>query len=102
MSLIIIILDKFERRHTSPSATPIATRVAEVQMRAYSQDEIESHHQELQQSFLSCGSFLQGQEPCGYFQWLHGPLWRLREHAQPSLRRWVKEIPHGMYPITMI
>ena len=52
MSLIIIILDKFERRHPSPSATPIATRVAEVQMRAYSQDEIESHHQELQQSFF--------------------------------------------------
>ena len=26
--------------------------------------------------FLSCGSFLPGQEPCGYFQWLHGSLWR--------------------------
>ena len=36
--------------------------------------------------FLSCGSFLPGQEPCGYFQWLHGPLWRPREQAQPSLR----------------
>ena len=41
--------------------------------------------------FLSCGSFLPGQEPCGYFRWLHGPLWRPREQAQPSLRRWVKE-----------
>ena len=48
--------------------------------------------------FLSCGSFLPGQEPCGYFQWLHGPLWRSREQAQPSLRRWVKETPYGNVP----
>ena len=48
--------------------------------------------------FLSCGSFLSGQEPCGYFQWLHGPLWRSREQAQPSLRRWVKDTSHGNVP----
>ena len=41
--------------------------------------------------FFSCGSFLPGQDPCGYFQWLHGPLWCPREQAQPTLRRWVKE-----------
>ena len=41
--------------------------------------------------FFSCGSFLPGGEPCGYFQWLHGPLWCPRESAQPTLRRWVKE-----------
>ena len=38
--------------------------------------------------FLSCGNFLPGREPCGYFQWLNGPLWRPREQVQPSLRRW--------------
>ena len=38
--------------------------------------------------FLSCGNVLPWREPCGYFQWLHGPLWRPREQAQPSLRRW--------------
>ena len=43
--------------------------------------------------FFSCGSFLPGQEPCGYFQWLHGPLWCPRERAQPTLRRWVKDTP---------
>ena len=43
--------------------------------------------------FFSCGSFLLGQEPCGYFQWLHGPLWCPRERAQPTLRRWVKDTP---------
>ena len=41
--------------------------------------------------FFSCGSFLMHAEPCGYFQWLHGPLWCPREQAQPTLRRWVKE-----------
>ena len=38
--------------------------------------------------FFSCGSFIPGEEPCGYFQWLHGPLWCPREQAQPTLRRW--------------
>ena len=47
--------------------------------------------------FFSCGSFLPGMEPCGYFQWLHGPLWRPREQAQPTLRLWVKDTPPG-YP----
>ena len=43
--------------------------------------------------FFSCGSFLPGQDPCGYFQWLHGPLWCPREQAQPTLRRWVRDTP---------
>ena len=43
--------------------------------------------------FVSCGSFVPGREPCGYFQWLHGPLWCPREQAQPTLRRWVKDTP---------
>ena len=46
-----------------------------------------------QKVFFSCGSFVPGEEPCGYFQWLHGPLWCPREQAQPTLRRWVKESP---------
>ena len=41
---------KTERRHPSSSVSPIATRVAKVQMWVYPQNEIESHHQELQQS----------------------------------------------------
>ena len=43
--------------------------------------------------FFSCGSFLPGQDPCGYFQWLHGPLWCPREQAQPTLRQWVHDTP---------
>ena len=71
--------------------------------------------------FFSCGSFLTHAKPCGYFQWLHGPLWCPREQAQPTLRRWVidtppelqyrlqhklmkdpeKERPWGMHPVEM-
>ena len=43
--------------------------------------------------FFSCGSFVPGREPCGYFQWLHGPLWCPREQAQSTLRRWVHDTP---------
>ena len=43
--------------------------------------------------FFSCGSFLTHAKPCGYFQWLHGPLWCPRQQAQPTLRRWVKDRP---------
>ena len=49
-----------------------------------------------QKVFFSCGSFIPGEEPCGYFQWLHGPLWCPREQAQPTLRRWVKDTPPGI------
>ena len=42
------------------------TRVAEVQMWVYPQDEIKSHHQELQ-VFLSCGSSLQDKNPVAIF-----------------------------------
>ena len=50
-----------------------------------------------QKVFFSCGSFLPGQDPCGYFQWLHGPLWCPRESAQPTLRRWVKDTPSEVH-----
>ena len=43
--------------------------------------------------FFSCGSFLTHAKPCGYFQWLHGPLWCPRERAQPTLRQWVHDTP---------
>ena len=48
--------------------------------------------------FFSCGSFVPGREPCGYFQWLHGPLWCPREQAQPTLRRWVHDTPLWKHP----
>ena len=50
-----------------------------------------------QKVFFSCGSFLSGQDPCGYFQWLHGPLWCPRDPAQPTLRRWVRDTPREVH-----
>ena len=46
-----------------------------------------------QKVFFSCGSFLTHAKPCGYFQWLHGPLWCPRDPTQPTLRRWVRDTP---------
>ena len=51
-----------------------------------------------QKVFFSCGSFHPGKDPCGYFQWLHGPLWCPREQAQPTLRRWVPDTPPWLKP----
>ena len=51
-----------------------------------------------QKVFFSCGSFHPGKDSCGYFQWLHGPLWCPREPAQPTLRRWVSETPPWLKP----
>ena len=53
--------------------------------------------QNYNQVFLSCGMFRSGQ-PCGYFQWLHGPLWCPREQAKSSLKRWV----HGHVPVPLL
>ena len=50
-----------------------------------------------QKVFFSCGSFLPGQDSCGYFQWLHGPLWCPRDPAQPTLRRWVRDAPREIH-----
>ena len=40
---------------------------------------------------FTCGEYFSGQQPSGYFQWLHGPLWCPRDQAQPLLSRWVKK-----------
>ena len=50
-----------------------------------------------QKVFFSCGSFLPGHDPCGYFQWLHGPLWCPRDPTQPTLRRWVRDTPPAIH-----
>ena len=102
MSLIIIILDKLKEDTHPQERAQLQQELLKCKSRFTSKMKLSRTTNNYNKVFLSCGSFLPGQEPCGYFQWLHGPLWRLQEHAQPSLRRWVKETPHGMYPITMI
>ena len=46
--------------------------------------------------FLSCGQHLA--PPCGYFQWMHAPLWKPKRPAQPTLDRWqTVKTPVGEY-----
>ena len=46
--------------------------------------------------FLSCGQHLA--PPCGYFQWMHAPLWKPKRPAQPTLERWqTVQTPVGEY-----
>ena len=49
--------------------------------------------------FLTCGQ--RQVEPCGYFQWMHGPLWKPKRPAQPTLEqfpRWqTVQTPVGEY-----
>ena len=57
----------------------------EVMMEALKKDTHPQVHARVKRGELKCR--------CGYFQWLHGPLWCPREQAQPILRRWVKDCP---------
>ena len=39
--------------------------------------------------FLTCGQNPREKDTCGYFQWMHGPLWRPKNKSQPlTLDRW--------------
>ena len=44
--------------------------------------------------FLTCGQNPFQIEPCGYFQWMHAPLWKPKRPLQPD--KWVKT-PVGEY-----
>ena len=79
---------KIEKRHPSPSANPITTRVAEVQMWFTPKMKLSRTTKNYNKVLLSGGSFLPGQEPCGYFQWLHVPLCNLVPRAFPLKNGW--------------
>ena len=40
--------------------------------------------------FLTCGHNPLQNEACGYFQWMHAPLWKPKRPLQPTLDKWVK------------
>ena len=42
-------------------------------------------HKNFHRVFLTCGQHQV--EPCGYFQWMHGPLWKPKRSAQPTLEQ---------------
>ena len=48
--------------------------------------------------FLTCGQNPYQIQPCGYFQWMHAPLWKPKRPAQPTLDRWqTVKTPVGEY-----
>ena len=48
--------------------------------------------------FLTCGQNPYQVQPCGYFQWMHAPLWKPKRPAQPTLERWqTVKTPVGEY-----
>ena len=47
--------------------------------------------------FLTCGHNPLQNEACGYFQWMHAPLWKPKRPLQPTLDKWVKT-PVGESP----
>ena len=45
--------------------------------------------------FLTCGQNPYRVQPCGYFQWMHAPLWKPKRPAQPTLQQfpgWQKKV----------
>ena len=47
--------------------------------------------------FLTCGKrekkFYHTVNPCGYFQWMHGPLWKPKRPSQPTLEQFQAKVP---------
>ena len=42
--------------------------------------------------FLTCGRNPRQNEVCGYFQWMHAPLWKPKRPLQPTLDEWAKTL----------
>ena len=47
--------------------------------------------------FLTCGQ--RQAEPCRYFQWMHGPLWKPKRPSQPTLDQFQTKVPRQQVPI---
>ena len=47
--------------------------------------------------FLTCGKrekkFYHTVNPCGYFQWMHAPLWKPKRPSQPTLEQFQAKVP---------
>ena len=47
--------------------------------------------------FLTCGKrekkFYHTVNPCGYFQWMHAPLWKPKRPFQPTLKQFQAKVP---------
>ena len=91
--LSIVLPELIENTHPEVRAklTEIKCKCSEVPRMKLSRSEKNKH-----KVFLTCGRNPRQNEACGYFQWMHAPLWKPKRPLQPTLDKWVKT-PVGEY-----
>ena len=89
----IVLPELIENTHPEVRAklTEIKCKCSEVPRMKLSRSEKNKH-----KVFLTCGRNPRQNEVCGYFQWMHAPLWKPKRPLQPTLDKWVKT-PVGEY-----
>ena len=89
-----LVLPELEQ-HTHPE---VRAKITELQCKCghVPRMKISRTDRNFQRIFLSCGQHLA--PPCGYFQWMHAPLWKPKRPSQPTLERWqTVQTPVGEY-----
>ena len=83
----IVLPELIENTHPEVRAklTEIKCKCSEVPRMKLSRSEKNKH-----KVFLTCGRNPRQNEVCGYFQWMHEPLWKPKRPLQPTLDKWVK------------
>ena len=83
----IVLPELIENTHPEVRAklTEIKCKCSEVPRMKLSRSEKNKH-----KVFLTCGRNPRQNEVCGYFQWMHAPLWKPKRPLQPTLDKWVK------------
>ena len=92
-TMSIVLPELIENTHPEVRAklTEIKCKCSEVPRMKLSRSEKNKH-----KVFLTCGRNPRQNEVCGYFQWMHAPLWKPKRPLQPTLDKWVKT-PVGEY-----
>ena len=82
----IVLPELIENAHPEVRAklTEIKCKCSEVPRMKLSRSEKNKH-----KVFLTCGRNPRQNEVCGYFQWMHAPLWKPKRPLQPTLDKWV-------------
>ena len=93
-TVAIVLPELIENTHPEVRAklTEIKCKCSEVPRMKLSRSEKNKH-----KVFLTCGRNPRQNEVCGYFQWMHAPLWKPKRPLQPTLDEWAKTLvrdPH--------
>ena len=89
-TMSIVLPELIENTHPEVRAklTEIKCKCSEVPRMKLSRSEKNKH-----KVFLTCGRNPRQNEVCGYFQWMHAPLWKPKRPLQPD--EWAKTIEGG-------